>query len=191
MRRARRQRSIWCRFMVRAGVLALLLSSGAFSSGLPAKLVKDRNLYCVEAKPGEWAVQVYPPLIDLAHGTRFVQASYEGDWLEVVRVREDNASYGLVFEYKFDRAGKLAALHGLVRRWGRWDGEADLVPQADGTVKRPWVRYSSGGGQTMVEPDDGPRYAEKLMQVKVYRNVQEIPCAGLLRETEKKNATQE
>ena len=54
------------------------------------------------------------------------------------------------------------------------------------------MKYTNGpGGATMAEPEDGPRYAEKLMQVQVYGNVQEIPCAGLLREAEKKNATQE
>jgi hypothetical protein len=98
----------------------------------------------------------------------------------------------VTFEYKFDDAGKLSALHGSVRRWGRWISEADLFPQADGSIGPIRVRYYAGaGGPVISEPEDGRDFEGLLKAVSIYRTVREIPCAGMLEEAEKVNATQE
>jgi hypothetical protein len=185
---SRRQTPIWCRNTVRAGVLAVLSISAAWAE----KPKTDRSYFCVTSTGGAWALQAYPPLIDLNRQTVFLQAIYDGPRLELIRIRRYNPAYELVFEYKFDQAGKLGALHGMLRKWGDWLAEADLFPAADGKVPPPRVRYSGGYGRdNMTEPEDGPNYTPAFLQVPVYRTIQEIPCAGLLKEMEKKNATQE
>jgi len=98
----------------------------------------------------------------------------------------------LIYEYKFTEDGKLLALHGKLQRWGRWYAEADLFPDADGTIPKPDVTYRVKANDGIIQsPDDGSDYTKVFSTVPVYRTIADVPCAGLLREAEKRNATQE
>jgi len=183
----RRQSRIWCRNTVRLSVLTAIISSPAF-----AKPKEDQQRFCVQTHGGEWTVGSSRPLINLRAKQIIVQASYQGSWLEIVRVRRFDPEYELSFEYKFDQDGKLQSLHGMLQRWGEWTSEANLYPDANGKITKPWIHYTGRSGEKDTpEPEDGASFAPLFTQVQVYRRVQEIPCAGLLREMEKRNATQE
>jgi len=172
---------------VRTSVLFALSSTVVF-----AKPRQDRNRYCVLSADGTWALQGYPPLIDLHSKLIFEQVSYEGPTLELIRVRRFDPAYELVVEYKFNPEGQNVAMHGLLRRWSRWVAEADLYADGAGKVNRPDVKfYRAAGGNVMTEPEDGSQYLGLFASVPVYRTIEDIPCAGLLKEAEKKNATQE
>jgi hypothetical protein len=156
-----------------------------------AKPVQERHRFCVRAADGTWSLQTYQPLISLTTRMTFEQVTYDGTTLRLVRVRSFDPSYELRFEYKFDAEGKMLSTHGFLKRWGRWAAGADLFPDADGKVSRPAVNYFlREGGNQIVEPDDGPEYTALFRNVPVYRTSQDIPCAGLLQEAEKMNATQ-
>jgi hypothetical protein len=97
-----------------------------------------------------------------------------------------------MYEYKFTEDGKLLALHGYLRRWGRWIAEADLFPDSDGTIPPPEVKYRfSQDGGVISDPEEGADYTKVFTTVPVYRTIAEIPCAVLLKEAEKMDATQE
>jgi len=131
-------------------------------------------------------------LIDLHAKLIFEQVSYDGQTLDLVRVRRFDPAYELVFEYKFDPQGKLIATHGLLNRWSRWVAEANLFPDSNGQVKTPDLTfYRSAGGSVITEPEDGHNFYRLFESVPVYRTTEDIPCAGLLKEAEKRNATQE
>jgi hypothetical protein len=146
----------------------------------------------VKTAKDDWAVQKYRPLIDLHAGLVVEQVGYEGTRLDQVLMKRYDPAVQVTFDYKFDEAGKLTELHGFVRRWGRWVCEANLYPLAVGDTGPLRVKYRGGmDGTEISDPDDGPRYEGLLKQVAVYRTVNEIPCAGMLKEAERVNATQE
>ena len=112
----------------------------AFCCKVDAATVKDHSRFCVR-QDAEWRLQQYAPLIDTRLGTEFVQAIYTGKWLQRVFVKKYDKRTELMYEYKFTEDGKLLALHGKLRRWGRWMAEADLFPDADGTIPIGDVKY--------------------------------------------------
>jgi len=154
------------------------------------KAMKDHSRYCIPNGTG-WIVQTYAPLVDTHQGTKIIQAIYSGPMLTHVLVKTYNDRYELMYDYRLGEDGKLAALHGYLQRWGHWLAEADLYPDPDGLVPRPEVTYRKhAGGGVIVDPDDGPRYVSVFQTVPVYRTAAEMPCAILLSEAEKMNATQ-
>ncbi len=168
---------------------ALLLASplGAIA---PAA-VKDRNLFCIP-HGDTWTVQDYAPLVDTRNSSRFIQAIYEQRLVTHMLVKTYTSRYELVYDYKFTDEGKLIALKGSLRRWGHWIAQANLFPDADGTIPTPQVDYRmSQNGGIISTPEDGRDYVGVFSTVPVYRTTAEMPCAVLLKEAEKKNATQE
>ena len=76
--------------------------------------------------------------------------------------------------------------------WGQWLGEANLYPEADGTVGSFHVKYYRPDSRALVSrPDDAEDYAAELSRVPIYRTIESLPCGGSLQEAEKMNATQE
>jgi hypothetical protein len=156
-----------------------------------AKPLQDHSRFCLQHGL-EWTLQDYPPLVDAHAGMTVEQVIYTGTWLQRALVKKYTSRFELMYEYKFTEDGKLLALHGKLQRWGRWYGEADLFPDADGTIPKPDVSYRLGAnGGIIQDPDDGPDYTKVFSTVPVYRTIADVPCAVLLREAEKRNATQE
>ncbi len=171
-------------------IAAALLFSSPAAFGL-AKPLQDRYRYCIP-QGATWALQNYAPLVDTRNGTTYVQAAYNGASLQRILVKTYTRRIELVYEYKFGEDGKLMALHGWIDRWGRWFAEADLFPDADGTIPKPDITYRLAQfGGIIQAPEDGPDYTRVFSTVKIYRTIADAPCAVLLKEAEKKNATQE
>ena len=175
------------RMRTAASVLLLSLPSAA---GF-AKPIQDHSRFCLH-HGADWTLQSYPPLVDTKNGTIVEQAIYTGTWLQRVLVKKYTSRFELMYEYKFTEDGKLLSLHGKLRRWGRWMAEADLFPDADGTIPKLDVKYRlSENGGIISDPEEGPDYTKVFSTVPVYRTIADVPCADLLREAEKRNATQE
>jgi hypothetical protein len=144
-----------------------------------------------DAGDGRWTLQGYPPLVDTRNGTVYEQATFTGKWLSKVRLRSFRRDYELSIEHKFNEQGKLTETVGGIRQGTEWYAEASLYPDGKGGVKQPEVTYSHvQGGHAIVQPDDGRYYTPMLMTARLYKTKDEIPCAGLLMEAEKMNATQ-
>jgi len=172
--------------MATSALLFVLSSASGFG-----KPLQDHSRFCLQ-HGAEWSLQAYPPLVDTRAGTVVEQAIYTGTWLQRVLLKKYTSRYELMYEYKFTEDGKLLALHGKLQRWGRWYAEVDLFPDADGTIPKPDVTYRvKADGGIMQAPDDGSDYTKVFSTVPVYRTIAEVPCAVLLREAEKRNATQE
>jgi hypothetical protein len=170
-----------------ASALLLLFPPASTS----AKPVQDHSWFCIP-QGAQWSIQRYAPLVDTHHGSHFVQAVYTASWLSRVRVRTYTDRYELLYEYKFTEDGTLLALHGYLERWGHWFAEADLFPNAEGSIPKPDVNYRKGqNGGIIVDPDDGADFVKIFTTAPVYRTIAEIPCAVLFQEAEKRNATQE
>jgi hypothetical protein len=143
-----------------------------------------------DAGDGRWTLQGYPPLVDTHTGTVYEQATFTGKWLSKVRLRSFRRDYELSIEYKFNEQGKLTETVGGVRQGTEWYAEASLYPDGKGGVKPPEVTYSHvRGGKQILQPEDGHYYMPMLMTARLYKTKDEIPCAGLLMEAEKRNAT--
>ena len=119
--------------------------------------------------------------------------SFTGPVLEAVRLRRFHPGYEVVFEYKFDATGKLNALLGSVEAWeGQWIAEANLYPEADGTLGPIHLKYYRSQQHDQISrPEDAQHYTGELSKVPIYRTIESLPCGGLLKEAEKMNATQE
>jgi hypothetical protein len=153
---------------------------------------KAKAVYCVRANNGEWYLQKFEPLINPKAGTIFSEISFIGKVVDEVRLRQFHPYYELVYEYKYDDRAKLIALLGSIDMWGQWLGEADLYPQADGTVGDFHVKYYKSGTRDQIQrPEDAETYTAELSKVPLYRTIESLPCAGSLQEAEKMNATQE
>ena len=175
---------------LRRGTLLLVLLM--FSSFVFAAKRKTKAVYCTQTANGAWGLQRFQPLINPRAGTVFAELSFEGAQLEAARLRKFHPDYEVVFEYKFDSAGRLMALLGSVDIWGQWIGEANLYPAADGTVGSVHVKYYRGAARELISrPEDADEYMAELSSVPIYRTTESLPCGGSLQEAEKMNATQE
>ena len=122
----------------------------------------------------------------------FTELSFAGTMLEAARLRRFYPDREVVFDYKFDSAGRLTALLGSVEFWGQWLGEADLTPEAVGTVGNVHVKYYRAASRDRINrPEDAGEYTAELSSVPIYRTIESLPCGGSLHEAEKMNATQE
>ena len=163
-----------------------------FSSFAFATKRKTRAVYCTQAIDGTWNLQRFEPLINLRADTVFTELSFAGTTLEAARLRRFHPDYEVVFDYKFDSAGRLTALLGSVEIWGQWLGEANLYPDSDGKVGNVVVTYYRGTSRDLISrPEDADDYTEELSKVPIYRRIESLPCGGSLQEAEKMNATQE
>jgi len=163
-----------------------------FSSFVFAAKRKTKAIYCTQSADGAWRLQRFQPLINPRAGTVFAELSFAGTMLEAARLRRFYPDREVVFDYKFDGAGRLTALVGSVEFWGQWLGEADLTPEADGRLGNVHVKYYRAESRDRINrPDDGETYTAELSRVPIYRTTESLPCGGSLREAEKMNATQE
>jgi len=171
-------------------LLGLLFFSSSILIAAPRKA---KAVYCTQATGGGWNLQRFRPLINPEAKTVFAEMSFTGPVLETVRLRQFHPEYEVVFEYKFDAAGKLNALLGSVEAWeGQWIAEANLYPEADGTLGPIHVKYYRSQQRDQISrPEDAQRYTGELSRVPIYRTIESLPCGGLLKEAEKMNATQE
>ena len=168
-------------------MLALLFTYPVFPAQRKAKAV-----YCVRSSSGEWNRQRLRPLINPRAGTVFAQMSFTGSVLETVRLRQFHPDREVAFEYKFDSLGRLTGLLGDVEMWGQWLAEADLYPETDGIVGPVKVKYYSSRNRDRIQrPEDSQEYEVELSKVPVYMTIRSLPCASMLKEAEKMNATQE
>jgi hypothetical protein len=152
---------------------------------------KTKAVYCAQSVSGAWTLQRFQPLINPRAGTVFTELSFAGTTIESARLRRFHPNYEVVFDYKFDSAGRLTALLGSVEIWGQWLGEANLYPDADGTVGSFHVKYYKPETRDLINrPDDAEEYAAELGSVPIYRTIESLPCGDSLQEAEKMNATQ-
>ena len=70
---------------------------------------------------------------------------------------------------------------------GEWVGEANLLPDADGTVAPYQVMYRRGN-ERVPKPEDAANYVALLNKAPIYQTVQAVPCAGMMKEAEKIDA---
>jgi hypothetical protein len=151
----------------------------------------DHSRFCVPQGAG-WVVQAYAPLVDTKKGTLVEQAVYTGRQLSHVLMKTYNDRYELMYDYRFDQNGRLIQLRAYLERWGQWLAEADLFPEADGLIPTPDVHYRlSQFGGIVPDPKDGANDTKVFLSAPVYWSAGQVPCAVLLREAEKVNATQE
>jgi len=176
--------------LLRRGTFLVVLLT--FSSFAFAAKRKTKAVYCTQTANGTWSLQRYEPLINPRAGTVFAELSFAGTVLEAARLRRFHPDYEVVFDYKFDSAGRLTGLLGSVELWGQWLGEADLYPETDGTVGGVHVKYYRAESRDLISrPEDAEEYTAELSSVPIYRTVESLPCGGSLQEAEKMNATQE
>ena len=120
-------------------------------------------------------------------------------------MRRFDADSELVYEYRFDGAGKLIGLHGSVSVktigptipgeteapvFAPWVAEAELTPGDDGKIPAHHVRYSREKDR-IDKPDDADKYIGQFDSAPIYKTIQSVPCAAMMQEAEKMNATQE
>jgi hypothetical protein len=177
----------------------------AASSTVLAKDPATKPVYCTQGANGQWALHRFKPLIRVHGGTVFTEMTFAGPVLEKVRLRHFFVDSELAFEYTFDASGKLVGLHGGVTvksvappgtdaesasELADWLGEADLTPGSDGKIPLHHVKYSRENDR-IDEPDGAKKYVGQFDDAPVYRTIQSVPCAAMLKEAEKMNATQE
>jgi hypothetical protein len=180
--------------------MMLAVSSSVFAKDLNAKAV-----YCTQGKSGEWSLHRFKPLIAVHGGTVFAEMMFEGSVLEEVRLRRFYGDSELAFDYTFDASGRLTALHGSVQvksvpppgadpafavELADWQGEADLLPGSDGKIPPHHIFYSREKDR-IDKPEGADVYVGRFDQAPVFMTIQSVPCAALLKEAEKMNATQE
>jgi hypothetical protein len=166
-------------------VLAASSSPGA-KAGKPTQV---KTVFCVPGRES-WDVQRFKPLIDPRAKSEFAEMSLAGPLLLEFKLRRFSEKTETTFDYKFDADGRLNALSGSVTVFGAWVGEANLFPNADGSVPAIHVKYRREG-EVIPKPDDATDYIGLLDAVPVYRTVQAVPCGAMLKEAETMNATQE
>jgi hypothetical protein len=171
-------------------------------------LAKDSNakmLYCTQEASGGWSLNRFKPLINAQGGTVFAEMSFEGRALAEVRLRRFYKDSELAFDYTFDATGRLTGLRGSVQvrstpppgsvvteplELADWLGEADLSPGSDGKIPPHHVAYSREKDR-IDKPDNAETYVGRFNEAPVYSTIQKVPCAAMLKEAEKMNATQE
>ena len=185
--------------------LAVALMVLASSSMLLAKDPSAKAVYCTQGAHGEWSLHRFKPLIAVQGGTVFAEMSFEGRVLEEVRLRRFYADSELAFDYMFDASGRLTGLHGSVTvksvppagaapgpgfELADWLGEADLLPGGDDKIPPHHVFYSREKDR-IDKPENADKYIGRFDQPPIYWTIQNVPCAAMLKEAEKMNATQE
>ena len=180
--------------------LVLAASSTALAKDPSAKAV-----YCTQGATGQWSLHRFKPLIHVLGGTVFAEMSFDGRVLEEVRLRRFYADSELAFDYTFDASGRLTGLHGSVTvksvpppgtdagpgfELADWLGEADLLPGSDGKIPPHHVMYSREKDR-IDKPEGADKYVGRFNDAPVYKTIQTVPCAAMLKEAEKMNATQE
>jgi hypothetical protein len=164
-----------------------------------------KPIYCTQDANGEWSLRRFKPLIYVQGGTVFAELTFEGSVLEEVRLRRFYRDSELAFDYTFDAAGRLVGLHGSVQvksvpppgadpafavELADWLAEAELTPGSDGKIPPHHVMYSREKDR-IDKPDNADVYIGRFDEAPVYRTIQSVPCAAMLKEAEKMNATQE
>jgi hypothetical protein len=185
-----------------AGACAMVLAA---SSTVLAKDPPAKAVYCTQGANGQWTLHRFKPLIRVQGGTVFAEMRFDGPMLEEVRLRHFSVDSELAFVYTFDASGKLVGLHGGVTvksvappgadpamsvDLADWLGEADLTPGSDGKIPLHHVKYSRENDR-IDEPIGAEKYVGQFDDAPVYRTIQSVPCAAMLKEAEKMNATQE
>jgi hypothetical protein len=188
------------RTVLGSAVLVLLAANAAVARDPAAKAV-----YCTWGENGQWSLHRFKPLIKVQGGTVFAEMVFDGAVLEEVRLRRFYADSELAFEYAFDRSGALAVLRGVVTvksepppgaepgavlELADWVGEADITPGSDGKIPPHHVWYSREKDR-IDKPDNADKYVGRFNDAPVYRTIENVPCAALMKEAEKMNATQE
>jgi hypothetical protein len=182
-----------------------LMTLAASSTVLAKDPGAKATIYCTQGAKGDWSLQRFKPLILVQGGTVFAEMTFEGSVLREVRLRRFFADSELAFDYTFDGAGKLAGLKGsvTVRSTGPtlpgetepplfadWLGEAELTPGSDGKIPPHHVQYSREKDR-IDKPDDADKYIGRFLEAPVYQTIAAVPCAAMLKEAEKMNATQD
>jgi hypothetical protein len=178
----------------------------AASSSLLAKEHATKAVYCIQGPKGDWTLQRFKPLIAVQGGTVFAELSFAGTGLGELKLRRFYGDSELAFDYTFDSAGKLTGLHGTVQVktvappgedtdgmpmvFADWLGEADLLPGSDGKIPPHHVVYSRESDR-IDKPDDADKYIARFYEAPIYTSTQAVPCAAMLQEAERMNATQE
>jgi hypothetical protein len=162
----------------------------AMSLNAPAEGGAVKAVYCWQEAKGDWSLHRFKPLINPQGGTVFAEMSFEGSALGEVRLRRFYPNSEVVFDYKFDPAGKLNGLKGTVSVFGEWTAEANLFPSEDGTVPLYRVSYSRGNSHVQ-KPENAIDYVGHLDLVPIYRTIQNVPCAAMMKEAERMNASRE
>jgi hypothetical protein len=182
----------------------LVCALAAVSMGM-AKEPSPKPVYCSQDAKGEWSLHRFKPLIAVRGGTVFAELTFDGRVLEQVRLRRFFADSELTFDYMFDASGKLVGLYGTVQvksvpppgvdagvgmELADWLGEAELTPGSDGRIPPHHVLYSREKDR-IDKPIGAERYVGRFDHAPVYSTIQSVPCATMLKEAEKMNATQE
>ena len=173
----------------------------------PMVLAKDtaKPIYCTQDANHEWSLHRFKPLIQVNGGTVFAEMMFEGSVLEEVRLRRFYKDSELAFDYTFDASGRLADLRGSVQvksvpppgadpsfavELADWLAEAVLTPGSDGKIPLHHVLYTREKDK-IDKPEGADVYVGRFNEAPVYRTIQAVPCAAMLKEAEKMNATQE
>jgi hypothetical protein len=185
-----------------AGACAMVLASA------PTSFARDpgaKAVYCTQAPSGTWSLHRFKPLIRVEGGTTFTEMFFAANALEEVRLRRFYSDSELAFDYTFDASGRLTGLHGSVQvksvppsgtdsgqgfELADWIGEADLSPRSDGTIPPHHINYSREKDR-IDKPENADKYVGRFDQAPIYWTIQNVPCAAMLKEAEKMNATQE
>jgi hypothetical protein len=185
-----------------AGACAMMLVS---SPMVLAKEAGGKAIYCTQGGNGEWSLHKFKPLIKVQGGTVFAEMTFEGRLLEEVRLRRFYKDSELAFDYTFDASGQLRMLRGSVQvksvappgadpafavELADWLAEAELTPGSDGKIPPHHVLYTREKDK-IEKPDGADVYVGRFNDAPVYRTIQAVPCAAMLKEAEKMNATQE
>jgi hypothetical protein len=176
----------------RNDIAKILVIGGAVLAAPVAKAAKPiqvRLMFCVPMSQG-WSIQRFKPLIDPRANTEFAEMSMAGSQLLEFKMRHFSERAETAFDYKFAGDGRLNSIHGSITVFGSWVGEANLMPDSDGSVPEHHVTYRSNNQQVQ-RPDDAADYVGVLDKFPIYRTAQAVPCAAMLKEAEKMNATQE
>ena len=183
-----------------ACAMVLAVTANAFAKDPNAKVV-----FCVQDAKGAWSLHRFKPLIDAQGGTVFAEMGFEGGVMDELRLRRFYPDSELTFDYSFDANGRLVALRGGVQvrsvapggqklaagfEMADWIGEADLMPGADGKIPPHHVLYTREQDK-IDKPENADAYIARFNDAPIYRTIQSVPCAAMMKEAEKMNATQE
>ncbi len=177
----------------------------AASSTVLAKDPTPKVVFCLQEANGAWSLLQFRPLIEVLGGTVFTEMTFKGSVLQEVKLRRFFADSELAFDYTFDTSGRLTGLHGTVTvksvpppgaivppgfELADWLGDADLMPGSDGKIPAHRVLYSREKDR-IDKPYDAEKYVARFNDAPVYLTIQSVPCAAILKQAEKMNATQE
>jgi hypothetical protein len=165
---------------------AMLAAPPALSASAPVV----KTVFCVPGAMGAWRVAKFKPLIDPKAKTAFAEMLVGSGRLLEYRLRRFSEESEVSFDYKFDEFGRLNALKGSVKVVGAWTAEANLLPDADGSLPSYQVVYYRGS-QRVPRPEDAGDYISPLKDAPAYRTVESVPCGANVKEVEGMNATQE